>query len=133
MQLGELRLVEQELRELGFPIIAVGSDSPETVNKMLEGMEEPLTFEVYAGHDMVASTAFGIVWQADQEFVDMYKGYGIDLEKAAGKVHHQLPVPSVFLIDGEGIIRWVHSEPNHRVRPEAQLLVDAAKEQAKEH
>ena len=52
--------------------------------------------------------------------------YGVDLEKASGQSHHQLPVPSVFLVDAAGTILWVYSNPDYEVRPDNASLLEAA-------
>ena len=52
---------------------------------------------------------------------------GIDLEKASGQDHLQLPVPSVFLVEPGGLIRWVYSNPDYEVRPENAALLEAAR------
>jgi len=59
--------------------------------------------------------------------VARYREYGIDLEAASGQSHHQLPVPSVFLVEPGGIIRWVYSNPDYRVRPDNATLLEAAR------
>ena len=56
-----------------------------------------------------------------------YRGYDIDLEAASGRTHHQLPVPSVFLVEAGGTIRWVYSNPDYKVRPENAALLEAAR------
>ena len=76
---------------------------------------------------MQASRAFGIAWRADDELVARYKGYGIDLEEASGENHHLLPVPSVFIVDKDGVIRFVYSNPNYKVRIDTEELLDAAR------
>jgi peroxiredoxin len=73
------------------------------------------------------ATASGIVFQLDDAAVAKYKGYGIDLEAASGRSHHHLPLPSVFLVDAGGTIRWVSSNPDYRVRPDNALLLKAAR------
>jgi len=72
------------------------------------------------------------VYQLDDAMVARYAGYGIDLEAASGRDHHQLPVPSVFLVEAGGIIRWVYSNPDHRVRPDNESLLEAARRFAPE-
>jgi peroxiredoxin len=55
------------------------------------------------------------------------KGYGIDLDSTTGQPLHELPVPSVFVIDRTGVIRFVYSNPDYTVRLGADALWDAAK------
>jgi len=49
---------------------------------------------------------------------------------ASGHSHHQLPVPSVFLVEAGGTIRWVYSNPDHKLRPDNASLLDAARKLA---
>ncbi len=61
----------------------------------------------------------------------MYLEYGIDLEAASGEEHHQLPVPSVFLVEAGGTIRWVYSNPDYEIRPDNAAILKAARGLAK--
>jgi peroxiredoxin len=74
-----------------------------------------------------AARAFGIAFQLDAATRKKYEGFGIDLEDAAGRGHGWLPVPSVFLVDASGTVRWVYSNPDYRVRPENSALLEAAR------
>lgn len=87
----------------------------------------PLGYALYSDRDLVAARAFGIAYQVPADQVARYKGYGIDLEAAAGRDHHMLPVPSVFLVEKGGTIRWVYSNPDYRVRPDNEILLEAAR------
>jgi len=117
--------VESELAALGFPVIAISADRPARLVKTLE--EKNLGYTLYSDSSLTAARAFGIVFQLDDAQVAQYKGYGIDLEAASGRSHHQLPVPSVFLVDAGGTIRWVYSNPDHRIRPDNASLLEAAR------
>jgi peroxiredoxin len=117
--------VEDELAALGFPVIAISPDRPAKLRQSLEA--EGLGYRLYSDSALVAARAFGIVFQLDEEEVARYRGFGIDLEDASGRRHHQLPVPSVFLVDADGIIRWVYSNPDYKVRPDPAALLEAAR------
>jgi len=117
--------VESELSALGFPVIAISAVRPARLKKTLE--EKNLGYTLYSDSSLTATRAFGIVYQLDDAQVAQYKGYGIDLEAASGHSHHQLPVPSVFLVDAAGTIRWVYSNPDYRVRPDNASLLEAAR------
>ena len=86
-----------------------------------------LGYALYSDSSLAAARAFGIAFQLSDAEVVKYKGYGIDLEAASGQSHHQLPVPSVFLVDAGGVIRWVYSNPDYRVRPDNAKLLEAAR------
>ncbi|MHC4519433.1 MAG: AhpC/TSA family protein, partial [Planctomycetota bacterium] len=69
--------------------------------------------------------AFGIAFQVDDETVTKYQGYGIDLDDASGRAHHLLPVPSVFLVDAEGVIVFQYVNPDYTVRLHPDVLLAA--------
>jgi peroxiredoxin len=79
---------------------------------------------------MEAAKAYGIAFRLSDEEVETYQGYGIDLEDASGETHHLLPVPSVFLVDAAGQVRWRYSNPDYEVRPDNDELLAAARELA---
>lgn len=45
---------------------------------------------------------------------------------AVGDRHQQLPVSSVFLVDGDGIVRFRYVNPDYRERLSAEALLEAA-------
>ena len=108
--------------------MAISADSPE---KMVASLKDPdLGFELYSDASMQASRAFGIAFELPPSEVSRYKGFGIDLEEVSGRAHHQLPVPSVFLVEAGGTIRWSYSNPDYKVRPKNEALLEAARELA---
>jgi len=86
-----------------------------------------LGYALYSDAGMEAARAMGIAYRVDEAQVERYRGFGIDLEEASGESHHELPVPSVFLVEQGGRILWVYSNPDYKVRPENERLLDAAR------
>ena len=86
-----------------------------------------LGYTLYSDGSLSAARSFGIAFQLTAADVAEYKEYGIDLEAASGHDHHQLPVPSVFLVETGGTIRWVYSNPDYEIRPENAQLLEAAR------
>ncbi|MBW1885961.1 MAG: redoxin domain-containing protein [Deltaproteobacteria bacterium] len=120
-----MRKVEAELAELGFPVIAVAADRPEKLALSLES--KGLGYALYSDSSLLAARKFGIVFQLDDETLARYLSFGFDLEDASGYDHHQLPVPSVFLVGAGGTIHWVYSNADYKVRPENEKLMRAAR------
>ena len=87
-----------------------------------------LGYSLYSDSSLTAARAFGIVFQLTEDALRKYQEFGIDLEAASGQDHHQLPVPSVFLVEAGGVIRWVYSNPDYKVRPENERVLAAARE-----
>ena len=117
--------MESELAELGLPVIAISADRHDRMLKSLE--VEDLGYTLYSDSSLAAARAFGIAYQLDDADVARYRKFGIDLEEASGEGHHQLPVPSVFLVEAGGTIRWVYSNPDYKIRPDNAELLEAAR------
>ena len=109
-------------------MIAISADRPTGLVKSLE--REDLNYRLYSDSTLAAARAFGIAFQLSDVEVAEYRDYGIDLEAESGEIHHQLPVPSVFLVEAGGTIRWVYSNPDYKVRPDNAKLLEAAREVA---
>jgi peroxiredoxin len=110
---------------LGFPIIAISADRPAKLTDSAK--EHELGYTLYSDAPLAAARAFGIAFQLSDAEVREYQEYGIDLEEASGRDHHQLPVPSVFLVEAGGKIHWVYSNPNYEIRPENSEILEAVR------
>ncbi len=95
---------------------------------MLKSLEvKDLGYTLYSDSTLAAAREFGIVFQLSKVEALGYKSYGIDLEQVSGQDHHQLPVPSVFLVEAGGSIRWVYSNPDYKVRPDNAAILKMAR------
>jgi peroxiredoxin len=77
-------------------------------------------------NQLEAARAFHIAYHLDDAMIAKQREYGVDLEATTGTKLHELPVPSVFIIDTSGIIRFVYSNPDYTVRLGADALRAAA-------
>ncbi len=110
-------------------MIAISTDRPAKLEESRKAND--LGYKLYSDSSLAAARAFGIAFQLSDDDVRMYLDYGIDLEAASGQKHHQLPVPSVFLVDAGGRIRWVYSNPDYKIRPDHAAILEAARGLAK--
>jgi peroxiredoxin len=111
-------------------VIAVSSDRPKKLRETLK--EHGLSYTLLSDSRADGARAFGIAWKVPDDEVVLYRDYGIDLEEASGEDHHILPVPSVFLIDREGVIRFRYFNPDYKVRIDNDRLLEAARRAAAE-
>jgi peroxiredoxin len=125
VQLGELHKVEQEIQDLGYRLVAVSPIRPEKIKGLVS--EHELGFTLLSDSPMDAAQAFGIAWRMPDDMVETYRGYGVDLTESNGHDHQLLPVPSVFLVDPEGMIHFTYVNPNHRIRLSSEVLLAAAR------
>ena len=105
--------------------MAISPDRPE---KLVESRQaKGLGYALYSDSRLDAARAFGIAYQLDEALRSQYEGFGVDLEEASGEAHGQLPVPSVFLVTRGGRIRWVYSNPDYKIRPDSEKILEAAR------
>jgi peroxiredoxin len=118
-QLAELRTLEPDLKKLGYQILAISTDSPANLKSTLDKNE--LGFTLLSDADLTAAKAFGLAFKAPA-------AYSATLEKgSAGKnTEKLLPVPSVFLLSPQGVIKFEYINPNFKERIPGQLLKVAA-------
>lgn len=123
-QLADMHTVEPKLRTAGFDVLFVSTDRPELLYSSLK--DQTIDYTLLSDPTLQAAQAFHIAYHLSDDLYDQQLKYGVDLEKTTGTKAHALPVPSVFIIDKSGVIRFVYSNPDFRVRLKADELWKAA-------
>jgi len=129
--LGQLLEIEAKLIELGYRIVAVSPDRPAELSKTIDKNE--LTYTLLSDSSMVGAQKLGIAERFGSLKVAAYKLNNQNIETASGQDHHLIPVPSVFIIDKNGIIRFAHTDENHRRRIDAFEILSVAKSLIKDY
>jgi peroxiredoxin len=124
-QLMGLQKIESDLTALGYQIVAISADKPEKISETVTNDE--LKYTVLSDNNSDASIAFGIAFKVDDATVEKYKGYNLDLDEASGNSNHILPVPSVFILDTQGKIKYEYVNPDYKVRLDENKLLEEAK------
>ena len=124
--LGELQQLHPRLERLGYQILAISPDRPEKLTPC--AAKNRLSYRLLSDSRMEAARAFGVAFRLDDQTVTKYRDHhGIDIEADSGQTHHQLPVPSAFVVGADGRIRFVHADPDYKARVDAELLYTAAR------
>ena len=124
--LGQLQEIEAEIIKSGFQIIAVSPDRPAKLNESID--KHKMNYLLLSDSNMAGAKAFGIAYKLDDATIKKYDVYGIDLIGASGEKHYSLPVPAVFVIGTDGIIKFEYVNPNYKVRLESNILLSVVKE-----
>ena len=124
--LAKLRLVEAELRGLGYDILFLSADKVARVDKTAR-KEDLYEYTLLSDASMEVAQAFGVAFRVDDKTFRKLRRNGYNLEKRSGYDHHILPVPSAFLVGTDGLIRFQYANPNYKVRLDPQLLLTAAR------
>lgn len=125
LQLSELRLIQKDLEALGYQIIAISPDRPEELARTLD--KDKLEYTLLSDSRADALKAFGIGYRVDAKTLAQYHSYGIDLTAASGQSQPVLPVPSVYIVDGQGELQFSYSHPDYRIRIPGSVVLAAAK------
>ena len=117
--------IEPKLLEMGYQILAVSADSPESLSQSKQKLK--MGYILLSDHSMKGAMALGLAWQVNADNLKMFKEYGIDLEKASGEKHHILPVPAAYIVGTDGKISFAYVNPDYEVRVPATVLLEAAR------
>ena len=113
------------LREMGYQVVAVTQDAPEGLAKTVK--KNKLSFTFLSDADMEMSKAYGLAWSVNDEMVEAYKGYGLDLVEMYGRSKPLMSVPAIFVLDTNGVVKFHYANPDYRVRLDSGVLLAAAK------
>lgn len=98
-----------------------------SVDRVAEAAKTSATYEipypVLSDPELVVHRGFRVLQQVDDATLAKCRDFGIDLEGSSGQKHHTIAVPSLSLVDKEGIVRFAHADRDYKVRPStAQIL-----------
>lgn len=118
-QLAGIQEIEQDLTKMGYQIVAVSTDSPENLKNT--ETKQKLTYTLLSDADLSISKQFGIAFKSPKNYDKFLP------ETSGGKnIDKLLPVPSVFILNRKGNIRFEYINPNITQRLSASLLKAAA-------
>lgn len=124
LHLSDLQAIEEDLIKYGYKIIAISVDIPKYLAATIE--KHNLKYELFSDSEANATKAFGIAFRVDNEYINKLKSFNMDIEASSGNRNHILPVPSVFIVDANGIIKFEYVNPNYKERISGKLLLEAA-------
>jgi len=108
------------LAALGIRLVAVSPQRPDP-----EG--DDAGFAILSDPDLAAANGFGIAFTLPPEAVDLYAASGIDIPVLNGNGLWVLPIPAVYVVGPDGLVRYAYVEGDspEGVRPEDVLAAMA--------
>ena len=130
MYLSELRHVLPEISAMDIDVLFLSGDRPDLLFASL-GEEtraeiEALDYRLYSDANAAAAIALGIAFRVSDEGLQWLNDKGRDIERSSMDLHGVLPVPAVFAIDADGIIRFAYANADYKVRLPADELMEVA-------
>ena len=111
----------------GFDLIAVSPQKPDGSLSSAESNE--LTYAVASDPGNQIAGALGILSEPSADSLAAQSKLGLDLTEVNADGGTTLPMPTVVVVDSDGVIRWIDVHPNYTSRtevPEILAAVDAA-------
>ena len=132
MYLSEMRNVIPTIRELGVDVLFLSGDRSELLFESLKQETQEdidgLDYTILSDADVQAATALGIAFRASEQTINRRHEKGEDIEGSSMQKHRVLPVPAVFAIDRHGVIQFVFTNADYKIRLPADQLLAAARE-----
>jgi peroxiredoxin len=124
-QLSGIQDYEPKFIALGYQILAVCTDQPEDLKATLD--KHQLTYTLLSDRAMAAASAFRVAFRLTAQDEKNYGAHHIGVpEIPGGAGGHWLPVPSIFIIGSDGIIKFVEFNANYQIRPPTEEILKAA-------
>ncbi len=128
--LSGLRHVLPEIRDKGIDVLFLSGDRPDLLYSSLDpgtradigGLDYTILSDAKAG----AAIALGIAFRVPEETVQRRRNKGQDIDGSSMALQGVLPVPSVFAVDTDGIIRFAYSNADHSARLPNDELIEVA-------
>ena len=119
-ELEALQTVVDEIRALGGELLAISPQMPQRSVRLLRA--KGLTFEMLHDEGGKVAEAFGVLHGMSADLIEVYRGFGIDLERFNGEASWTLPMPARYVVAESGIVQSAVVDPDYTRRPGGQRL-----------
>ncbi len=90
--------------------------------------DKKLNFPLYSDSSLDTAKALGLAYHVEDAMVEkLLNKFNIDLEKASGQKHHNLPVPAVIISDAKGKVTFIYYNADHTKRLAIDKLLEVTK------
>lgn len=124
LQLHDLAQAKPEFDKRGVSFVAISVDQPSQEAKTQA--KHGIPFPMLSDPKLLAHKAFNVVHVPGDAEQHALTGYGVDLTVYSGETHKSFAVPSIFLVDRAGIVRFAHIDQDYRTRPSIQQMLTVA-------
>jgi len=103
-----------EFQAKGVMLVAISPELPDSTLSTAE--KNALAFPVLTDLHNAYAHQLGIVWKQPRSMEKVFEAFGNDLKTRNGDDSLEVPVPSTFLVDKNGVIRNAHVEADYTKR-----------------
>ncbi len=126
VDLANLKHYKDEIESYGATLFSISPELQEYSKKI--SLMQKLNFDILTDQSNKVADQFGLKFKMPDDLIELYRDkFQINLKQYHGDDEWELPMPARFLVDTEGIIRYVESEPDYRERPDPDELIAVLK------
>jgi peroxiredoxin len=123
LQLRAYQGVLGQIHDLGAELVAI---SPQTPDYALSDVEKKqLTFPVLTDKSNRVARDYGLVFSLSDALRGLQTAFGNPIPKFNGDDSWELPMPGTFVLDGGGVVRLAHVDPDYMKRLEPSAILEA--------
>jgi peroxiredoxin len=112
-----------EFRAHGASLVAITPEKPDLT--VLTEEQKKLEFPILTDKANKLAKKFGLAYAVTGELKELYKKFGLDLEKNQGTPEWSLPVPATYIVSPKGKIIFAFVDVDFRHRADPQDLIKA--------
>ncbi|MEO5667033.1 MAG: peptide-methionine (R)-S-oxide reductase MsrB [Bdellovibrionota bacterium] len=124
----QLKAYQEKLpafKQLGAQLVAVSPETPDSGVSTAE--KDGLKFEILSDANNKIAKSYGLVFGVPNDLKELYKSFGIDLQKNQSNPDWELPVPATFVIGKDLTIHYVFADVDYKKRAEPADIIEAIK------
>ncbi len=124
----QLKGYQQHLAEFkshGATLVAITPEKPDLT--VLTEENKKLEFPILTDKSNKFAKKLGLVFEVNGELKEIYKQFGIDLEKSQDNAEWNLPIPATYIVSGKGKITYAFLDVDYTHRADPEDLIRALK------
>ncbi len=111
-----MRDIVEELKSLNTTLVAI---TPQLCDKSREMVEKhKLNFPLLRDEGNGYLDKLGLRFVVPDDVLEVYGGFGIDINGANGENSNTLPIPCRLVVNAGGVVQIADIDPNYTARPE---------------
>lgn len=121
----QLKAYEQRIEDFkkaGAIVIAISPEKPQNAKETADANK--LSFDLLFDAENRVARRYGLVFKVRGDLKEVYKGFGLDLEKSQGNDKWELPLAATYVIGQDGTVLYSFIEADYTKRAEPQVLID---------
>lgn len=125
MQLQAYQEALPEINDLGAKLIAISPQTPD--HSLTQQEKENLSFKLLSDTKGEVAKKYNILFEVPPVIKEIYKGFGLDLNEYNEAEKWILPVPGLFIINKDGIIKFAEVDVDYTKRIGPKRIIDKLK------